>query len=170
MAGVTAKDDSELARSNHGRVPIPDPTVLTTAALQREITAAREVVEQNMASMKELFDARLDSIQMQFSERDKRFELRALDEKVAVAAALMAQKEATAKSEMAITKQIDQMHMLVNTITGANAEKIADLKSRIDMGEGKGKGAGEIWGHLIAIAAIVVSIGTFLVLMLANHK
>ena len=35
-------------------VPVPDPTILTTQALQREIAAARELTEQKVFALKEL--------------------------------------------------------------------------------------------------------------------
>lgn len=146
------------------RVPVPDPTVLTTAALRHEIAAIREMFESGMKAMDSLFVARLEKIEVQFHERDLRFDRVALEEKAAMSAALMAQKEAASKAELSFTKQIDQMHMLLNTITSANSDKIGDLKSRIDLGEGRGRGNSDMWGYVVGALGIIIAIATVAVL------
>lgn len=101
--------------------PVPDPTVLTTQQLQREVLALRElfdsrfggydkaiallqanadraptisVVEERVRSLKDLHDEKFKSIAVQFAERDTRTEQTSRDSKVAVDAALQAAKEA----------------------------------------------------------------------------
>jgi hypothetical protein len=58
MVKEQGDDDVELISSNSGRVPVPDPTILTTAALLREIAALKEStnirvngIEQRMVEM-----------------------------------------------------------------------------------------------------------------------
>ena len=105
--------------------PIPDPTVLTTAALTREVASLKELMftrldamdkavdllgeiptdtDKQIGHLKELFtskldvvDERFDSVQTQFIERDTRAEQTSRDSKVAVDAALQAAKEAVAE-------------------------------------------------------------------------
>lgn len=106
-----------------GSTPVPDPTVLTTQQLQREISAARDLIEGKVVAVRDVFDTRLAamdkaieilspqvatkvsnlealhnekfrSIATQFLERDTRTEQTSRDSKVAVDAALQAAKEA----------------------------------------------------------------------------
>lgn len=99
--------------------PDPDPTVLTTQALLREILNLKEIfetrvgamdkaivllqttsdrvpewVEKAVGQLRELHDEKFGSIQTQFLERDTRTEQTSRDSKVAVDAALQAAKEA----------------------------------------------------------------------------
>lgn len=89
-----------------------------------------------------------DSINTQFAERDKRTEQLSLADKTAIAAALQAQKEAAgatnesngaalAKMENNFTKLIEQGQTLVQSVSRNLEDKINDLKSRLDRGEGK---------------------------------
>jgi len=188
----TPKSDDE-----GGFKPVPDPTVLTTQQLLREL-----------ASVKEFFTARLDamdkaiillqdtanrsptinevhletkekfrSIATQFAERDTRTEQTSRDSKVAVDAALQAAKEAVAeqnkssalaiaKSEVSTTKQIDQLGLTIQTMTGGLNDKIDDVKERLTSIEGRQlareghtKGIGESWGVTVAVIGVVCLIG-----------
>jgi hypothetical protein len=107
-----------------GWKPVPDPTVLTTQQLQREVASLRElydakfgsydkainllqanadkapsinVVEERVISLLKVTDERFRSISIQFAERDTRTEQTSRDSKVAVDAALQAAKEAVEK-------------------------------------------------------------------------
>jgi hypothetical protein len=175
--------------------PIPDPTVLTTQQLLRELAALREiiftrldamdratellantvnrtptVVQSAATSMREVYDERFSSvqqqlgdrghtyderfssIQQQFSERDVRTEQAATASASALAAALQAAKEAVfeqaqaaakaaEKTELSFTKQIDQIQLQIKTIGDGFSDRIAELKERIDRGEGSEAGA-----------------------------
>lgn len=116
-----------------GSVPVPDPTVLTTQALLREIGSLREILEARMTGtertvgllqnhlndrqsainaeivhLQKLHEEKFKSIQVQFVERDTRTEQTSKDSKVAVDAALQAAKEAVGEqnksSALAIAK------------------------------------------------------------------
>jgi hypothetical protein len=50
------------ARVNREVKPVPDPTVLTTQQLQREIATARELVESKIMGFKEMIETRLDGM------------------------------------------------------------------------------------------------------------
>jgi hypothetical protein len=115
------------------RLPVPDPTTLTTDQLRREISALREILETRFVAVDKLLDSmqrnldrrhedivdvvgnlrtlheeKFHSIQVQFSERDTRTEQTSRDSKVAVDAALQAAKEAVGEqnksSALAIAK------------------------------------------------------------------
>jgi hypothetical protein len=171
-------------------VPVPDPTVLTTAQLDRAVqflegniraletrfmdrfaaldrereilrleftrvpTMVIEQVEhlkdyltEAIAKHSDVTDEKFASVNRQFIERDVRTEQAAIATKIAVDAALQAQKEAAGaqnesnaaaitKSEAATVKQIDGIMALLNSNMTATNDKIADLKGRLDRGEG----------------------------------
>lgn len=151
--------------SGYGSTPVPDPTVLTTAALTREIAALKEIVftrldgmdraiivfnenitrvptevDKQVAHLKALHDEKFKSIQVQFLERDVRAEQSSKDSKVAVDAALQAAKEAVGKSEVSTVKQIDQMKEMISEGNKSLDGKVTDVKERLTRLEGKSEG------------------------------
>jgi hypothetical protein len=125
------------------RRPDPDPTLLTTEQLLRSIASLREeskqwvdalqlLLEAKIAGKDNFYSEKFDSIQTQFKERDIRTDQTASQVKLAVDAALQAQKEAageqaksfsaaTSKSETAMNKQIEGLD-----------GKITDVKDRLN--------------------------------------
>jgi hypothetical protein len=121
--------------------PVPDPTVLTTQQLVREIAAVREVTDIRLGAMDKAiilvqnavdrsptvaeiyaeFTEKFVSVQTQFAERDTRTEQTSKDSKVAVDAALSAAKEAVAEqnksSALAIAKSETTMTKQIDSIT-----------------------------------------------------
>lgn len=159
-----------------GSRPVPDPTALTTQQLIREMGGLRELLETRLDAMdkatdlnksatdkvpclisdavkqleklqNEKFGEKFDSIDTQFRERDTRTEQTRTSDKVAVDAALQAQKEAAgaqnesntaanAKTESNFTKQLDQTGTLITTTNKALQDQITEIKGRLDRGEG----------------------------------
>lgn len=118
--------------------PIPDPTLLTTEALTREINHLRELHEE-----------RFRSVQKQFDERDVREERSAKDSKDAIGAALAAQKEAVGKSEESTGKQFADMRATIN-----------DVKERQTRSEGTTTGKQDLSKLLFSLmAALGVAFG-----------
>lgn len=130
---VTNDKDDPASPSRVDSRPTPDPTVLTTQQLHREITSVREIIETRLSAMdkaielvrtvadrqpalidmsvgklRELHEEKFHSIAIQFAERDTRTEQTSRDSKVAVDAALQAAKEAVGEqnksSALAIAK------------------------------------------------------------------
>jgi hypothetical protein len=142
--------------ANVGLVPVPDPTVLTTAALLREIASLREILEQRLngidarnAQFHEAFkimeyakrtlveadntyQEKFRSIDIQFAERDKRLEQTSRDSKTAVDAALQAAKEAVEKqnqsSALAIAKSETSTLKQIDSI----GTQMADMRRALD--------------------------------------
>lgn len=114
-------------------VPVPDPTVLTTDQLLREVKSLKEILEtrlngmdtaiellqhtsdrfptridEKIVALKEVHEEKFRSIATQFAERDTRTDQTSRDSKVAVDAALQAAKEAVGEqnrsSALAIAK------------------------------------------------------------------
>ena len=118
---VRPKRPSEIYEEDNGRMPnwrpVPDPTVLTTQQLLREIQALKELLESRLNSydkaillLQDLanrqpsisevvakFEEKFRGIETQFKERDIRVEQTAKESKVAVDAAFSAQKEAVSE-------------------------------------------------------------------------
>jgi len=119
--------------------------------------------------LQELHSEKFESIATQFKERDIRTEQTSRDNKVAIDAALQAQKEAVgkqnesnsqaiAKSEAAFIKQIDQIGILITTMGIATDGKISDIKERLTTIEGIKKGGTDAWAYIISIASIAVAV------------
>lgn len=107
-----------------GRTPIPDPTVLTTQALYREVGALKELLESRVQGLDRLFEEKFEALERSRVEQKK-------DTQTAIDAALLAQKEAVAKSETATGKQLEQQQTASITAIGDLRRSIDDLKERI---------------------------------------
>jgi hypothetical protein len=123
--------------------PDPDPTLLTTEQLLRAIASLRLeskgwvdalqlLLEAKIAGKDHYYDEKFTSIQTQFQERDIRTDQTASQVKLAVDAALQAQKEAAgeqAKSfSAATTKSETAMNRQIEGLDG----KITDVKDRLN--------------------------------------
>jgi hypothetical protein len=129
--------------------PVPDPTELTTEALQREISALKEIVMREITHVDNLSAEKFKGVQDKFDSIDDKFDDVAhrtaeqkVDTKNALDAALQAAKDAVAlqtaasdkaiaKSETATTKQIDALAVLVDKSDERRGDEITDLKNRI---------------------------------------
>lgn len=110
------------------------------------------LIDAAVTRLEEVHEEKFASIQTQFKERDTRTDQASKDSKVAIDAALSAQKEsvekqntanslATNKAELAFTKQVDEIGKRIETITKGFDDKIADLKDRLGTIESFAKGA-----------------------------
>lgn len=149
-----------------GWVPVPDPTTLTTEAVERataqsrrELAALREILEARMDSMDgerrllaQVMDERAEQVQRQLAERDIRFSERDRARQDAVRTALDAAKElsdardaatdkATGKFEDSVKTQISQLGALAESGRDQLGAQIQALKERLDRGEGSDVGA-----------------------------
>jgi len=88
--------------------PVPDPTVLTTQQLIREMGKQDETIEKEFAALEKLINERFRSVdqQLQLVER-QRVEQKS-DTKAAVDAALTAQKDAVKEQTTATDKAIEK--------------------------------------------------------------
>jgi hypothetical protein len=186
-------------RSN---IPIPDPSVLTTEALDREVGHLRELlggrvdeiardfqlfkdthgdhhaaaVDSAIQHRRELTEeqfrgvqAKLESIQRQFEERDERLKVAfeaaekamttALYERErAVQAALGSTEKAVAKSEATFTKEIDSIKELIATTAKAQDQQIRDIKDEQTGTRGRTGGIDKTWAFVMTLAPILISV------------
>jgi hypothetical protein len=161
-------------------VPVPDPTKLTTDAVakaKQEITesfkesvlALRELIYAELQRSKSVTDEIFKRIEVQFIERDKRTEQLAIASSTAIAAALQAAKEAVgaqntanaisiSKSESSTLESLRQLRELFMSDSRATNDKINDLKSRLDLGQGKDTGYASSWAIFLGGAGFLLSV------------
>jgi len=194
---------SEMLPQTTDSRPVPDPTVLTTQQLFQAILALRELIESRLNGMDkaislveqangklpERIDEKLSaitgvqnekfaSIKTQFGERDTRDERSARDGKLAIDAALQAAKEAVAKSEVGITKQIDQLAAIIVSTKATLDDKISDIKDRLVLIEGAVAGVkdfkaasqstGQYWIAIIGGFVGLIGLGLAIAAMMAR--
>jgi hypothetical protein len=117
--------------------------------IKDQVQHLRELVFSEFSGRDKTGDEIFKRIETQFVERDKRTEQLALASSTAIAAALQAQKEAAGattdsilavitKMDASFTKLFDQMANLLTAQQKNTDDKINDLKSRMDKGEGVG--------------------------------
>jgi len=135
-------DSGPMERDDRGSRPVPDPTVLTTEALQREIRALERLLTQRIEGLAEVETERFVRVDAQFELVEKQRVEQKTDTKAAVDAALIAQKEAVkeqttaseraiAKSEAATAKQLEQLGTTFVTALEGLRRDIDGLKERI---------------------------------------
>lgn len=121
-----------------GSRPVPDPTVLTSQALQREVAGLKElfetrldamdkaitllqsradqspsidVVSESVISLRKLFIEKFRRVDTQISERDTRTEQTATESSKAIAAALQAAKEAVSEQNKSNAASMEKTEM-----------------------------------------------------------
>jgi len=227
-------DDDRRGYQTGGRlVPVPDPTILTTDQIRREIGALRETFEARVTSQdhiltiaKLVFDQQRTTIDtansslrelvfseiaklktstdemfkrlegqlndrlsvisevfrkvdVQFIERDKQATQLALSNSTAIAAAMQAAEKAVgaqnisnstaiAKSESATAESLKQLRELFLSESKATNDKVEDLKSRMDKGEGFKGGGGAVWGYVVGAAGLLLA-GASLIAAIIRH-
>jgi hypothetical protein len=158
--------------------PDPDPTLLTTENLRREIANLKEIVEIRLSAssdarvaLHDLILAKLDvlanvtsqqfiSINDKFAEKDKAVSVGLSAQKEAAAAQQDSNTSATLKMEDNFTKLLDQGRELLSEVRRNTDVQISDIKSRLDKGQGQGEGKTEglsMAGAMIIGAAFVMS-------------
>jgi hypothetical protein len=153
--------------------PIPDPTVLTTAASVRLEEMIRNLISTEITHQTVLFDQKLAEIRTQLRMLEGRTAEQKKDTKDALDAALAAQKEQAAsqttslernigKSELATSERIKTIEALLSTFTRVSDDKIGDLKTRIVAIEaiklGNVEQATGIRGNMASIMSIVMAV------------
>lgn len=170
----TVAEVGQLRELLEARFDEMDRAIRLHAEIIDRVPAERDMAIKHLA---ELHDEKFTLIALQLAERDVRSEQAAEGAKLALDAALLAQKElvaqqneansaATAKAEASFTKQIDQIGTIIQTLEKALDARVTELKERIDRGEGSTAGAagsrserrldtGQVLTTLSALAALI---------------
>ena len=144
-----------------------------------DITRVPTELDRRVATLKELYQEKFESIETQFKERDTRTEQISKQSEVAINAALQAAKEAVekqnqssalaiSKSEASTTKQIDQIGLQIAAAAKSTDDKFTDLKDRITMLEGQKKGVADGWGFLVGAIGLLATIGAIITMFIAK--
>jgi hypothetical protein len=204
-------------QSQQGSTPVPDPTLLTTQALEKSISSLKELTEAWIKNLKETLDRlqreqdshlevvvaetkhlreligaevgkltcvtneKFARVDMQFAEMDKRNERQFVALAEAAALALQAQKDlfnshnqatamAVSKSEAGMADRISQLQALFDSDSKAKSEKIDDIRTRLNTGESRSKGASDLWGYIIGGVGLLVAIISIVILILNNTR
>jgi DNA-binding FrmR family transcriptional regulator len=135
--------------------PDPDPTERTIEQSLREISNIKAFLEGQIKALQELIEEKLRGVSTQFSMRDTALTAAFKAAQDAVTEQNKSSALAISKSEVATAESIKQLQILFQTTDKAANEKINDLKSRLDKGEGHTKGLGDGWGYLVGAIGLV---------------
>lgn len=154
--------------------PIPDPTVLTTEQLHREIASAVRLLEAKLTAIDDVTQVRFAKMDREFEMVESRRQEQKVDVKAAVDAALAAAKEAvkeqTLASEKAITKsetsaaeQSKQQYATFSASLKGVTDTLADVKDRVGTIEAMRLGAVTQHDAFRLDLGTAIAIGTLLV-------
>lgn len=152
------------------RRPIPDPTVLTTQQLLGAIASLKELVMQRLDGMdkasaksEKLFRAEITALRDVQNQKFKSIQVQFRERQINIAAEIAAGKEAVNKAEEATTKQSDEQARRIDATRDGLTDKIEDIKSRLNLREGKGSGMEASWGILVAVVGMVIGVAGVIV-------
>lgn len=130
-----------------GSRPVPDPTILTTEALTREI-----------AHVKELFGEKFLSVAKQLENAEEQRREQKADTAKAIDAALQAQGEAANKSEAAIEKRLEGLALTFNNGLGNLGEGVKGVENRLTRIEAIKIGGNESRAGLYAAIGVAITV------------
>jgi hypothetical protein len=182
-----ADEDIRRDRMEEGK-PTPDPTVLTTEQLLREIDRLEKLMTASVGGLKDLInekiigvisllDEKFVSVGTQFQLIERQRVEQKKDTKDAVDAALAAAKEAVkeqttasdrsiTKSETATSEQLKQLSATFTTATSGISDVIGDLKERVGKIESMKLGAGENRADSRGNIALLVAAGSVILTLI----
>ena len=161
-------------------IPAGDPTARTLQTVHREVQALEAEMVKQFESERRVCDEQLEAVELQFRLVERlRLEQKA-DTKAAVDAALTAQKEAVkeqttasdraiAKSETAMTKQLEQLIVTFTTATNGLAGQIADVKSQVGEDRANRRGGKDAVSAIYAFVGFLATVAVLGGILLATR-
>jgi hypothetical protein len=125
--------------------PVPDPTVLTTEALHREIRHLDELMATKLAAAEALTAERFRGMELLVQLVENRRVEQKKDTSAAVDNALAAAKEAVSKESVSVTNELSALR-----------RELGDVKERVGAVEAQKVGAREGQGGVYAAAGFVL--------------
>ena len=143
---------ARLDAMDRATVVLSDSVNRTPTIIQSEIAHVRELMNEKFDKIDGEVSEKFKSVEQQFAERDVRTNQAATASAQALAAALQAAKEAVFeqaqaaakaadKTETSTSKQIDLLLSQIKAQGETFSERLAELKGRIDRGEGQTTGS-----------------------------
>jgi BMFP domain-containing protein YqiC len=134
---------------------------------REELASAREFILSQLDTVARVSNEKFTAITTQFAERDTRTEQAAQESRISLDAALAAAKEAVSeqnkanalaigKSEDATKERLDALALLMTTSVSSLDDKISDVKSRLDRGEGHTSGGIDARALMFAVVGLLV--------------
>jgi hypothetical protein len=157
--------EDEVGSGQARLVPVPDPTLLTTEALHREVNALDDRLDTRIAGMSVLWEERFSNVDDRFEWVERQRVEQKADTRAAVDAALAAAKEAVVKSEGQATAAISQLGEKFQTAFQGLQRENGVLQSRIGALEQQKVGGKEANANLYQVVAFIlalVSLGSIL--------
>jgi DNA anti-recombination protein RmuC len=161
--------------------PVPDPTLLTTEQLLREVAALRELVESDIEGLEAIVAEKFRSVDQQLELVERQRVEQKADTKAAVDAALTAQKEAVkeqttasdraiAKSEASMTKQLEQLSATFAASIKSVVDSLDDMKQRVGSIEAMKQGGKDTVAGVYAFASVAIGVvGLIVAAFVATH-
>ena len=148
--------------------PVPDPTILTTEQLLREIATLKELFSTSLDGHNMVNVQRFLNVETQLNQAERQRVEQKQDTKAAVDAALAAAKEAVGKSETSTKEQLTQLSTTFTTAQSAMTQSVVGLTTRVERIENARTTIAEQktdtragTGTMIAIGALVVGALSF---------
>jgi len=149
--------------------PTPDPTVLTTEQLLREVDRVKELMQAEIKGLSDVSVEKFDSVETQFTLVERQRVEQKKDTKDAVDAALAAAKEAVkeqttasglsiTKSETATAEQLKQLTVTFTTAINGVTVSFNDLKTRVERIENLKQGGREQLAGIYTVLGIIVAL------------
>ena len=137
--------------------------------VKENLVRSNEIFELRIQSSSDVAAERFSAIAGQFTERDTRTEQAAQESRISLDAALAAAKEAVSeqnkanalaigKSEDATKERLDALALLMNTSVASLNDRISDVKTRLDRGEGRDTGSDASVARTFAIVGVIGSL------------
>lgn len=105
------------------RIPVPDPTLLTTDAISREINALRDLLET-------VTGVRFDAVDLQFRLIERQRVESKIDTQKAIDAALTSQEKAAAILAVGTAEQLKQIQLTFGTALAAVNTLLSETRDR----------------------------------------
>ncbi len=168
QTAIANLEDKLLARMLGMREAIEarlDASDQATRLQEETVTRVPTLLDKELAHHRNLTDdqlrgvhARLDNIQVQFKERDAWVNAALLAAEKATAKQAEAFTLASEKNERTVTKQLDQLALLIQANTKASDDKIIDVKDRVTRIEATGSGASGAQRDTHSASTLVIAI------------
>ncbi len=117
--------------------------------LQHQTDKIPSFVKDSVDQLKDVHNEKFRSIDTLFTEKDKRLDQTATDGKMAIAAALQAQKEAAGKAETGFEKRIEQSGTLMGAMQKGFDDKIDEIRLRQQV---------NVWSLVMGVLALTIAI------------
>ena len=136
-------------------VPVPDPTKLTTDAVDHAKVEVYKVLDLRLIGLRELLEEKFAGVRTEFSMRD-----------IALAAAFKAAEAAVKQQNESNTLAIDKAGTAFTKQIDSLDEKIDDLKARIS--DLAGRNWASVGAYLVGAIGMIAVVAT--VIVLALHR